>query len=170
MNRFELITRLAAVEALEGRGATAGERDAARRARGRLEERLEALVPPLPTSLAEELDAHGHLQQPEATAVAEEQTVRLPDRRALARRIAAVLDGREDTESLRRWAARLVDRVVLPDVPADDPGSVVPEVIASFAGADPSQRHLEAALRFLAAAPEDTARAWAEWLGALAGG
>jgi len=169
VNRFELITTLAAVEALEGRGATAGERDAARLARERLERRLEASAAPPPTSLAEELEARGHLRPPSAAAVVEEREIRLPGRTALARRVASVLDG-GDAGSLRRWAARLVDRVVLPDLPADDPGSVVPEVIVSFAGAEPSERHLEAALRFLAAAPEDTARAWAEWLGALAEG
>lgn len=167
VDRFELITKLAAVEALEGAPGSEGERQAAIRARIRLEARLEELeVAAGPGCFAEEM-LLGHHLQPEASTGSEAE-VRVPSRAEAARRIDAWRRGEATFDEVAGWAAAIVDGVVLPCPPAEDPASVVPEVLLVLAGAHSDRRLAEPALRFLAAPPEETGQAWRTWLEALA--
>ncbi len=166
MDRFDLITKLAAVEALEGDGSTDGERVAAARARERLEARL-AADPPVPRAFAEELEAGHHLRAMESR-VRDHAAPEPPDRDELRLRIAACRDGRLNPVELSRWAARWVDAAVLPDVPHDDPASVAPEVLLVLASAPPTEAVCRAMLAFLDTDATGTVSGWRGWLEALA--
>ena len=166
MDRFDLITKLAAVEALEGDGSTEGERRAAARARERLEDRL-AAERPVPRAFAEELEAGHHLREP-VEAPEESVAPELPDRTELRLRLAACLEGWLDAGDLSRWAARWVDAAVLPDLPHSDPGSVAPEVLLVLASGVPSSSLCGAMVEFLDADADDTGAGWSRWLEDLA--
>jgi len=166
VDRFDLITKLAAVEALEGDGATDGEREAAERARGRLVARL-AADHPVPRAFAEELEAGHHLR----TAVPGEggdEMPELPDRTELRLRITACVEGRLAAGDLSRWAAAWVDKAVLPDLPHADPGSVAPEVLLVLASGPPSVPVCRAMVEFLDTPAIDTVVGWRQWLEVLA--
>lgn len=166
VDRFDLITKLAAVEALEGDGSTDGEREAAARARERLEARL-AADPPVPRAFAEELEAGHHLRAA-APDDGGDGRFELPDRTELRLRLVACLDRRLAAIDLSRWAARWVDSAVLPDLPHGDPGSVAPEVLLVLASGPPSAAVCRAMVEFLDTPAADTATAWRRWLEALA--
>jgi hypothetical protein len=166
VDRFDLITKLAAVEALEGDGSTDGEREAAARARARLEARLEADVP-VPRAFAEELEAGHHLRAAESR-LGEPAAPEPPDRTELRLRIAACLAGRLAAADLSRWAAAWVDAAVLPDLPHADPGSVAPEVLLVLASGPPTEAVCRAMVEFLDTGATDTAAGWRRWLEALA--
>jgi hypothetical protein len=166
VDRFDLITKLAAVEALEGDGSTDGERDAAARARERLEARL-ASDPPVPRAFAEELEAGHHLR----TAAPDDEcdtTPDPPDRTELRLRLMACLEGRLGAAELSRWAARWVDAAVLPDLPHSDPGSVAPEVLLVLASSPPSAAVCGAMVEFLDTPASETEASWRQWLETLA--
>lgn len=165
IDRFDLITKLAAVEAIEGAGATDGEREAAAEARARLEARLGES---LPRAFAEELEAGHHLREAGVESRTASSGPRPPDRVELGLRLEACRAGRLDAAELARWAARLVDRVVLPDLAADDPESVAPEVLLVLAGGPPSAELVDAMIRFVQSPPAAAATAWAAWLADLA--
>jgi len=166
VDRFDLICKLAAVEAVEGRGATAGEREAARQARLRLEERL-ASDPQLPTAFAEEM-AHGaHLQPAPSTQPPAGRRRTLPASEELAARLQTVQGCPQSSVVLSRWAARLVDGVVFPQLPPDDPASVVPEVLLVLAAGPPSTPMVDSMIRFLQALPEASCEAWRHWFNDL---
>jgi len=166
MDRFDLITKLAAVEALEGDGSTDGEREAATRARQRLEARM-AVGGGVPRAFAEELEA-GHHLRPAEPRVLDHAAPEPPDRDELRLRIGACRDGRLTPAELSRWAATWVDAAVLPDVPHDDPASVAPEVLLVLASAPPTEAVCRAMLGFLDTDATGTAAGWRRWLQALA--
>jgi len=167
VDRFELITKLAAVETLEGAPGSDGERQAAVFARRRLEARLEELDAALPPSCFAEEMVLGHHVRPWERAGSEGE-VRVPTRAEVASKIDAWRRGDTSFEAVSAWAAAIVDAVVLPDRPADDPASVVPEVLLVLATAPADRRLAELAHTFLVAPPEETERAWLRWLSALA--
>jgi hypothetical protein len=168
VDRFDLITKLAAVENLEGAGATEGERSAAAHARVRLETRLADTEAPLPNCFAQEMVLGHHLQRPARIAPRRRHDARLPDRREVTQRVEDWRRGETSSRSVARWAAAIVDSVVLPDLPADDPGSIVPEILLVLAAGPPKPRVAVLALRFLEASPGQTAEAWHAWLAGLA--
>lgn len=168
MNRFEIITKLAAVEAIEGQGATAGERQAATEARLRLEERLLGEPIPLPSAFAEEMAAGAHLRSLADDEPAADDRVQIPSRGELLQRVVACAEGRLPGAMLTRWAAACADAVILPDLDPDHPGSVVPEVILVLATGPPSATVAQAMIRFLESPAEATAAGWRIWLEDLA--
>ncbi len=167
MDRFELITKLAAVETLEGAPGSEGERQAAAFARRRLEARLEELAAAVPPSCFAEEMVLGHHVRP-WTSMGSDAEVRVPTRAEAALKIDAWRRGDASFADVSRWAAAIVDAVVLPNLPADDPASVVPEVLLVLAASPADRRVAELALEFLAAPPEETTLAWRRWLSGLA--
>jgi len=167
VDRFELITKLAAVETLEGAPGSESERQAAALARRRLEARIEELEATVPPSCFAEEMVLGHHVRP-WTRTAPEREVRVPTRAEAALKIDAWRRGDAPLEAVSRWAAAFVDAVVLPNLPADDPASVVPEVLLVLAASPADRRVAELALEFLAAPPEETTLAWRRWLSGLA--
>jgi hypothetical protein len=167
VDRFDLITKLAAVEALEGGAATDGERRAAGNARERLVARIAEDDAPMPRAFAEELEAGHHLRAAGSEGGGD-VTPELPDRLELRLRIRACLDTRLAPGDLSRWAASWVDAAVLPDLPDADPGSVAPEVVLVLAAGPPSAPLCRAMLEFLDTDATDSAAGWRRWLEALA--
>lgn len=169
MDRFELIAKLAAVEALEAAPGSDGERQAAASARRRLEARLTEASTPRSGCFAQEMFLGHHLRQPEPSIARAGDEVAVPSRTEAARRIDAWRRREASWESVTGWAAAIVDGVVLPTFPADDPASVVPEVLLVLAASPaPDPRLAELVLAFLAAPLTATEAAWRSWLEGLA--
>lgn len=170
MNRYDLIGTLARIAALEHGGSTPGERAAARQARERLADRLGGHDHGAATVHAEEMVAAGYpevarRQQSVASPVSSEP----PDAAEIARRVVRWQRGELSTSALRHWAARVVDRCILPELPIDDVRSIPGEVLLALA--DPrclEREHADEVLCFLHTAPADAALAWRGWLAVLA--
>lgn len=169
MNRYDLIAALGAIASLEERGATSGERDAARRARLRLESRLD--------QLEEEPGAHATelaLARHHVTAAGAETTVdrspatAAPSPADIRAWVEAWRTGRVDEQRIRRWARRTVDRHVLPQQHDSEPGVRAAEVVMALAGGLPVVP--DAALAFVDAPPHLADAAWQAWLAHLAYG
>ncbi len=154
MDRRKLQSRLARVRALAHGGSTPGERRAARLAEARLEARLRQSAPPVP------LDAALQPCGPEV----------VPPASALVAALRAWAAGERTAEDLAEEALALVDRVVLPDCPPDDPLSIRVEVVmllTTLPNGPVCVRDVHALCRFLTA--EDPASAWAAWFDHLRG-
>lgn len=173
MDRFELIDLLARVEALEDQGATAGERAAAASARRRLAARLAELPPAAaepPSAHAAELVERGFdLVQRHAVHVRQRKPLTLPSAASIVRRLRRWQRGDLSTDGLRGWAARFVDRLVMPDHHPSDPRSIPVEVMLQLADPRGLQPHdASEVIRFLESPPEEALAAWREWLAFLA--
>ncbi len=160
MDEEKLRRRLAHVRALAAGGATTGEKTAARAAAARLEARLRGTRHPgLPPA---RLDP--------ALMPGTEATV--PTAAALRSAITSWLEGASTPESVAADARRLVDRVVLPDLPPSDPVSIRVETVMLLTTlpAGPIQTaDGPALLRFLDGITGDCEAAWRAWFAHLEG-
>lgn len=160
MDSHRLHRRLQRVRNLAERGATHGERTAARAAAARLEARLEQ-APGKPFRGAS-LDSA--LRPGPAEVV--------PSTTELRAAIEAWHTGDRTAADLAEAARDLVDRVVLPDRPAHDPLSIRVEVVMLLTSLGEGPIGIEdtfALLAFLDAAEEDPEQAWKAWFRHLEG-
>ena len=160
MDPHRLHRRLQHVRNLAERGATDGERTAARAAAARLEARLEQ-APATPRRDAS-LDP---ALRPGPTEV-------VPSTVELRTAIKAWHAGERTAADLAQAARDLVDRVVLPDRPAHDPLSIRVVVVMLLTSLGEGPIRLEdtsALLAFLDAAEEDPEQAWKAWFRHLEG-
>jgi hypothetical protein len=170
VDRFEIVARLAAVEALEIEGATPGERAAAREARLRLEARLGDAARAGGAHATELALAHHHVTAATAESTLDREAAGpAPGAAEVRRRVAAWRDGRLGRGALRRWAASAVDRFVLPQHPLHHPDVRAAEVLLALSGRGLRRPNAGAVLAFLDAEPEDAEGAWARWMELLAG-
>lgn len=168
MRRSHILAKLEAIAALEGRGATPGERSAARHARRRLEALLDDATEDsaYQTEIAlayhhltaAEAETEHHREAPTAAPTAEEVLARVRRWRA----------GRLRARTLHRWASHIVDGHVLPQDDHDHPDVRAAEVLMVLASAVPKICLAGAIIAFLTAPREAAAEAWAAWFTALA--
>jgi hypothetical protein len=128
VSEHSLRLRLARVRALERGATTPGEREAAARARERLEARLVKvrMDDPVARFVAAHVAALG------VRPAKSPPPVRLPSERDLLR-ILTLWERREVSwRKVKAWASRIVDRVVLPTDP-DHEGACVSEVLLQLA-------------------------------------
>ncbi|MCK6521364.1 hypothetical protein L6R49_07975 [Myxococcota bacterium] len=166
MNRADLLRRLRRAQSLAQRGATEGERAAAALAVDRLTRRIDAL-PPGEDDEAEPKPRRGFDGLPWAADGAA-----APDRAAVLARLQAWVKGAVPAEELRWWAAWVVDKCVLPELPPDDPESGAAEIVLHLASRHrPALRREDwPPMRALLTAPAEEMRAaWRAWLEHLAG-
>ena len=158
MHPRSLHRRLQRVRVLAERGATAGERRAAREAAARLEARLQKEDPTACAQLEADDGLDPALSPGPASVVPSTATLR-----------SWVLDwqrGSAQPSAIARVARGLVDRVVLPDRPPSDPLSVRVEVVmlmTSLGSGPLDPADAPALLSFLSegeVAPENAWRAW----------
>lgn len=152
--------KLRRIEALLAGATTAGEREAAARARERVLQRMPPGESPLPPP------GDGFTELPWAAPGA-----RLPDRAVLLRVLAEWRAGARDAASVTLWAARVVDEQVLPDLPPEHPDAPLVEVLLVLAALRrPSLRpaDLKAIRAFLREHPQGWQAAWAAWFAHLA--
>lgn len=126
----DLRRKLLRIEALLAGATTDGEREAAARARERVLRRLNQRPPPPPP-------AEGFTELPWAAPGAS-----LPSREVLARVLAEWRAGERDADSVTRWAARVIDELVLPDLPPEHPDAARVEVLLVLAALHPGPRRL----------------------------
>ncbi len=155
-----LRARLDRVEALYRGATTAGEREAARRAGERLLARIEALRADDPIARF----CRAHLAALGVPPSRPPPPTPLPSRRAISAVLGRWEAGEWSRDRLRRWAARLVDRVTLPADP-EHPGACRAEVLLQLA-----------ALHLVKLRPGDAPRIrrfledgdWGAWFGLVA--
>ena len=165
MTRADLLRRLRRAQSLAQRGATEGERAAAALAVQRLTRRLDALPPG--DEEEEPSPRRGFDGLPWAADGAA-----APDRAAVLARLQAWVKGTVPAEELRWWAAWVVDKCVLPELPPDDPESGAAEIVLHLASRHrPALRREDwPVMRALLTAPAAEMRAaWRGWLEHLAG-
>ena len=160
-DRPRIVRRLRQVIALRDRAATEGEREAADRARLRLLERLGRMPEVDPGHSRVVVGGMGPL--PES-----HPEVSFPEEAELREILLAWERGAVDRRQLARWAGWLVDKLVLPEVPPDDPAALQTEIILQLAIRRRCPIRVEdvpAILGFLEMAPREGLLAWLEWLG-----
>ncbi len=167
MRRSHILAKLEAIAELEGRGATAGERAAARHAR----RRLEALLDDAADDSAYQTEialAYHHLTAAEAEVEHHrEAPTEPPSANDVLLRVRMWRSGRMRAITLHRWASRAVDHHVLPQDDHDHPDVRAAEVLMVLAAAVPSKRLAAAIVAFLTAPRESASEAWSAWFQAL---
>lgn len=154
-----LLQRLERVERLHRGATTPGEAEAARQAAERLRKRIGELIEPRTRFVREHVESLGVPAPPPPPAA------RMPSATTFTRVLWRWEHGDWTREHVRRWAARVVDRVVLPAEPRD-PASWRAEVLLQLASLHRVQlgvRDIPAIRAFLAAGD------WAAWFTHVAG-
>jgi hypothetical protein len=152
--------RLERVEALHRAATTPGEQEAARRAGHRLLQRLEKLRADDPTVQF----VRSHLADLGVAPPPPKPPAKLPTERAVLGALARWESGDWPGERLHRWAARVVDRVTLPDDPSHE-GACRAEVLLQLAAlhhVDLRPSDVPAIRRFL------RVRDWTAWFDLVA--
>ena len=122
MERDRLQRRLRHVETLAQRGATEGERAAARRAAWRLRVRLREV--PVPAGRVLRVVSN----EPDPIEVGRDD-LSLPGRDELRGVLHAWRFGDIDDAEVGAWAHTYVDGLLLPDLPPEDPDSIAVELL-----------------------------------------
>ena len=148
----KLLGRLRSIEALEAGATTEGERCAAQRARQRVLDRLQR-APRIEVDIV-------------APDVEEPDIMPMPTADEIIARLSAWFEVPEEAPAIRAWASEIVGRVLLPDLPPDDPQSIPVEVILHLSSMtqmpwDPVE--IEGLLTFLSAPAGASRAAWHRW-------
>jgi len=159
MDHRSLHRRLQRARVLAERGATAGERRAAREAAARLEARLQKEGPTASAARWEADDGLDPALSPGPASV-------VPSTATLRSWVLDWQQGSVQPGAIARVARGLVDRVVLPDRPSDDPLSVRVEVVmlmTSLGSRPLDPADAPALLSFLSTGEVSPEEAWRAW-------
>ncbi|MCB9763574.1 MAG: hypothetical protein H6739_27650 [Alphaproteobacteria bacterium] len=164
-DRHSLRKKLRRIQALHDRATTPGERQAAAAALDRIRDRMERVDEGLP-------QPEGVITLEELGFTSSEPGYTLPDRAELIAMLLEWSNGDRTARSVGRWASRLVDKLLLPDLPATDPEAIPVEVLLQLScmRRQPlAVQDIPAMLAFLAAPPDRAAQAWADWFAYVEG-
>lgn len=156
--------KLARIEALRAGATTEGERLAAEQARDRVLDRLDA----------EGHDSEGWAEQVldgwrmagPSPGASLDNGAEAPSLTEVRRRLEQWRTDQWSRERLQAWAAKVVDRVFLPDLPPDDPQGIAVEVVMQLSTLTQQplyKKDLPALIAFVDAAETDPRAAWLGW-------
>ena len=160
MKRDKIYRKLQRIQALESGATSIGERKAAEKAKKRLLLKLESGGILLDTSHLFECPPPSYVADPILSDMP------LPTREELMNKIQSWRSGNTSPVELQLWASEIIDKMVLPNPPPDDPESIQVEVIFELSSID--QRtwepcDIDELHRFLSTAAQDARAAWRRW-------
>ena len=171
MTARALLRKLKRVEALCDRPGNEAERKAAELARARILARLQAVKADEPEAYTGVLIDLIAVQGLGAESIQSEAGMRLPAAGEIIARLLAWKAGDRSRAEIQRWAARYVDKMLLPDLPHTDPASIPVEVLLQLSAMKRQPlltTDVPALIRFLRAeqGPEEAWTQWFLWLAA----